>query len=124
MGGNKLKDNEIADLKYWIQTMAAFRPEQMFGLYFAGMGGDFQGGETETKNGIASTHYTGDEGVGTLLGSVAGFQGDWKSDVWIANDGGYLVHSEASATSAAGETFLILVDVTDPNAAGPILPPS
>src|SRR6476469_7629763 len=26
MGGNKLKDNEIADLKYWIQTMAAFWP--------------------------------------------------------------------------------------------------
>ena len=26
MGGNKLKDKEIADLKYWIQTMAAFWP--------------------------------------------------------------------------------------------------
>src|SRR3954471_22281931 len=24
MGGNKPRDNEIADLKYWIQTMAAF----------------------------------------------------------------------------------------------------
>src|SRR6476661_4608657 len=28
MGGNKLKDNEIADLKYWIQTMAAFWPTE------------------------------------------------------------------------------------------------
>src|SRR5262245_23794915 len=26
MGGSKLKDKEIADLKYWIQTMAAFWP--------------------------------------------------------------------------------------------------
>src|SRR5262245_37830336 len=28
MSGNKLKDNEIADLKYWIQTMAAFWPTE------------------------------------------------------------------------------------------------
>jgi mono/diheme cytochrome c family protein len=28
MAGNKLKDNEIADLKYWIQTMAAFWPTE------------------------------------------------------------------------------------------------
>src|SRR5262249_45685412 len=28
MGGNKLKDNEIADLKYWIQVMAAFWPTE------------------------------------------------------------------------------------------------
>jgi mono/diheme cytochrome c family protein len=28
MGGNKLKDNQIADLKYWIQTMAAFWPTE------------------------------------------------------------------------------------------------
>src|SRR5579864_2961603 len=28
MGGNKLKDNEIADLKYWIQNMAAFWPTE------------------------------------------------------------------------------------------------
>jgi mono/diheme cytochrome c family protein len=26
MGGNKLKDSEVADLKYWIKTMAAFWP--------------------------------------------------------------------------------------------------
>src|SRR5207237_10851668 len=28
MGGEKLKDNEIADLKYWIQAMAAFWPTE------------------------------------------------------------------------------------------------
>ncbi|PWU02087.1 MAG: hypothetical protein C5B51_21605, partial [Terriglobia bacterium] len=28
MGGNKLKDNEIADLTYWIKAMAAFWPEE------------------------------------------------------------------------------------------------
>src|ERR1051326_7094431 len=28
MGGSKLKDNQIADLRYWIQTMAAFWPAE------------------------------------------------------------------------------------------------
>src|SRR5947209_19428175 len=28
MGGAKLKDNEIADLRYWIQAMAAFWPTE------------------------------------------------------------------------------------------------
>src|SRR5215831_9194625 len=27
MGGNKLKDNEVADLTYWIKAMAAFWPD-------------------------------------------------------------------------------------------------
>ena len=109
-----------------IQSMASFRPEQMFGLYFAGLGGDFAAAGSETKNGVACTHYKGDENVGSLLGTVAGFQGQWSSDVWIAEDGGYLVHSEASATSASGAeggSFKIVVDITDPNSAGPVQSP-
>lgn len=116
----------VAQADIFVQSMAAFRPEQMFGLYFAGIGGDFTVAGTETKNGVAATHYSGNQAVGTLLGAVAGFQGQWSSDVWIANDGGYLVHSEASATSAAGAeggSFKILVDITNPNAAGPVQSP-
>ncbi len=110
----------------FIQAMASFRPEQLFGLYFAGVGGSFAAAGTETKNGVDATHYEGDDGVGAIFGAIAGFQGTWTSDVWIANDGGYLVHSEASAESVAGSaagSFLSLVDITDANAAGPILPP-
>ena len=110
----------------FVQSLASFRPEQMFGLYFAGIGGDFTVAGSETKNGIATTHYSGDQSVGSLLGAIANFQGQWKSDVWIANDGGYLVHSEASATGATGPasgSFLILVDITNPNAAGPVQSP-
>jgi hypothetical protein len=117
----------VTQADVFIQSMASFRPEQMFGLYFAGIGGSFTAAGTETKNGIASTHYSGDQSVGTLLGSIAGFQGIWTSDVWIANDGGYLVHSEAGGTAAAGAdqgSYLISVDITKPNAAGPIQPPS
>ena len=116
-----------AQADIFIQSMAGFRPEQMFGIYFAGIGGDFSSAGTETKNGVATTHYKGDQAIGTLLGSIAGFQGTWSSDVWIANDGGYLVHSEASAqaaTGAEGGSFLILVDITNPNSAGPVQSPS
>lgn len=110
----------------FIQSMAALRPEQMFGMYFAGIGSDFHAVGTETKNGIASTHYQGDEAVGALLGAIAGVQGSWTSDVWIANDGGFLVHSEAGAQASAGGeggSFMIVVDITDPNASGPLAPP-
>ena len=115
-----------AQASTFIQAMAGFRPEQMFGIYFAGLGGNFNEAGTETKNGIDSTRYEGDEEVGAILGTIAGFQGEWTSDVWIANDGGFLVHSEAGAEAAAGAdagSFLIVVDITDPNSAGPIAPP-
>ncbi|MBI3746049.1 MAG: hypothetical protein HY264_05915 [Chloroflexi bacterium] len=110
----------------FIQSLVGYRPEQMFGLYFAGIGGNFTAAGTETKNGVATTRYSGDQAVGALLGAVAGFQGQWSSDVWIANEGGYLVHSEAkaaAATGAEGGSFLILVDITNPNSAGPVQSP-
>jgi hypothetical protein len=117
----------VAQADVFVQAMASFRPEQMFGLYFAGIGGDFTAVGSETKNGVASTHFSGDQNVGTLLGTIAGFQGTWTSDVWIANDGGYLVHSEAGGTAATGAdqgSYLISVDISKPNAAGTIQPPS
>lgn len=106
---------------------AAFRPEQMFGTYFAGFGGNFTTVGTETRNGVETTHYQGDEALGAILGSIAGVDGQWTSDVWIANDGGFLVHSEAKAEAATGAEaggFQVIVDITDPNSAGPIEPPA
>jgi hypothetical protein len=91
------------------------------------MGGAFTKVGTESKNGIDSTHYQGDESVGAILGTIAGVNGTWTSDVWIANDGGFLVHSEAGAKAAAGSdagSYLIVVDISDPNSAGPIEPPA
>jgi hypothetical protein len=111
----------------FIQGMASFRPEQLFGLYFAGIGGDFHAVGSEAKNGVTATHYKGDEAIGALLAAIAGVQGSWTSDVWIANDGGFLVHSEASAEGVSGGeggSFHIVVDITSPNASGPISPPS
>ena len=109
-----------------IQSFAAFRPEQMFGVYFAGFGGQFAAVGTETKNGVETTHYEGDESLGTILGGIVGVQGTWSSDAWIATDGGYLVHSEASAEGASGGTdgsFSIVVDIRDINSANRLVAP-
>lgn len=111
----------------FIQSMAGFRPEQMFSMYFAGIGGNFAVVGTETKNGVETTRYKGDEAIGAMLGAIAGFQGSWSSEVWIASDGGFLVRSEASAQAAAGPDaggYSIIVDITEPNSAGPIEPPA
>lgn len=106
---------------------AAFRPEQMFGLYFAGYGGNFTTVGTESRNGVDTTHYKGDDAIGAVLGTIAGVNGSWSSDAWIANDGGFLVHSEAgveAATGTEGGSFQIVVDITDPNSSGPIQAPA
>jgi hypothetical protein len=116
-----------AQADVFVQSLAAYRPEQMFGLYFAGFGGNFAEVGSETKNGVETTHYQGDEALGAMLGAIAGVQGKWSSDAWIATDGGYLVHSEASAAGESGGTggsFKIVVDITDINSAEALQPPS
>jgi drug/metabolite transporter superfamily protein YnfA len=112
-----------------VQMMVGFRPEKIFGTYFAALGGDFNAVGTETKNGVQATHYKGNDQIGTILGALAGgVQGTWTSDVWIATDGGYLVHSEASASGSDATTssgsFSVTVDITDINSAPAITPPS
>lgn len=108
-----------ADL--FMGTLTAFRPEQLFSLYFLPGATDNTAVGTEQKNGVATTHYKGGDAIGAILSAIAGVSGQWSSDVWIANDGGYLVHSEASvaaATSSSGGSFSIVVDITDINASG------
>lgn len=115
-----------AQAALFIQSFAAYRPEQVFGLYFAALGNDFTSAGTETKNGVPSTHYKGGDAIGSILSAIAGFQGNWNSDVWLATDGGFLVHSEASGDGLSGAdtgSFLMKVDISKPNAAGPITPP-
>lgn len=116
-----------AQADVFVQSLAAYRPEQMFGVYFAGFGGNFAEVGRETKNGVETTHYQGDEALGAMLGAIAGVQGKWSSDAWVATDGGYLVHSEASAAGESGGTggsFEIVVDISDFNSAATLQPPS
>ncbi len=108
------------------QLMDAFRPEQMFALYFVPIGTETTFVAQETRNGVASTHYRGGEDVGAILGSIAGVQGSWSSDIWLAQDGGFLVASHAGVQGSdanGGGSFAIVVNITDVNAAGPVTAP-
>ena len=108
------------------QLMDSFRPEQMFSLYFIPISTDNTTVGDESRNGVETTHYRGGEDVGAILGSIAGVQGSWASDVWIAKDGGYLVASEAGVQGSdanGGGTFSIVVNITDVDSAGPSVAP-
>ncbi|MEO8468979.1 MAG: hypothetical protein ABI573_04860 [Chloroflexota bacterium] len=116
----------LAQASLFAQSFAAFRPEKLFGVYFATLGNDFTNAGNETKNGVPSTHYKGGEGIGSVFAAIAQFQGTWTSDVWLATDGNYLVHSEAIGQGTAdGDTgsFKMTVDISKPNSAGPIETP-
>ncbi|MEO5918595.1 MAG: hypothetical protein ABIQ17_03440 [Candidatus Limnocylindrales bacterium] len=107
-----------AQADMFIQALSAFRPEQLFSLYFAPGAADNTRVGDEQKNGVATTHYKGGEGLGAILSAIAGVSGTWSSDVWISKDGGYLVHSEASVAASAdssGGSFSVIVDITDIN---------
>jgi len=110
----------------FIQSMAGFRPEQMFSLYFAPIGTDNERVGDEDKNGVPTTHYRGGEAVGAILGTIAGVQGSWTSDVWIARDGGYLVASEAGvqgSDASGGGSFSLIVNITDIESADNVVEP-
>ena len=108
----------------FMQSLTAFRPEQLFSLYFLPGATDNTAVGSEQKNGVTTTHYKGGDAIGAILSSIAGVSGQWSSDVWIANDGGYLVHSEASvasATASSGGSFSIVVDITDINSSANVV---
>lgn len=108
------------------QLLDSFRPEEMFALYFVPIGTDSTFVGQETRNGVASTHYRGGEDVGAILGSIAGVQGSWSSDIWLAQAGGFLVASQAGVQGSdanGGGTFAIEVNITDVNSAPAVTKP-
>jgi hypothetical protein len=110
----------------YARGLTSFGPVTLFGKYFEALEGNFTMVGPEPKNGVDTTHYQGDANVGALLAGISGFDGDWTSDVWIANDGGFLVASEARGQAAGGAdagSFAVIVNVSKPNAAAPINPP-
>lgn len=109
-------------------AFAAFRPEQLFGTAFGTLGSDYHLVGTETKNGVNSQHFSGDESIGAFFSALSGTSGSWQSDVWLAVDGGYLVSSNVSASAATATSagsFSISVDITNVNdPANKLTPPS
>ena len=73
---------------------------------------------TESKNGVQADHYQASKSALGYLASIAGVEGTWTSDVWVATDGGYPV-SMAVVAKASDNTiaYEILFDITAINAA-------
>jgi len=120
----KWEEIPAAQADLYIQALGSFRPESMFAMYFAAAATDNVRVGDETKNGVAATHFRGGDAMGAILGALAGVNGQWSSDVWLAKDGDYLVHSEASvaaATATSGGSFSIVVDITDINSSSNVV---
>ena len=98
----------------------------MFALYFVPIGTDMTVVGQETRNGIAATHYRGGEDVAAILGSIAGIQGSWSSDLWLAQAGGYLITAHAGVQGSdanGGGSFTVELNITDVNSAAPVTKP-
>lgn len=114
-----------ADL--FIQGFQAFRPAQAFGTNFGTYALGFQEVGTETKNGVECRHFEGLDTLGSLIAPIAGIEGTWAADAWIAVDGGYLVHSELhgqGTSSGNAATYDVTLDIADFDSAEALTPPS
>jgi hypothetical protein len=115
-----------AQAPIFLQLMDSFRPEQMFSVFFAPIGTDNERVGDEDRNGVPTTHYRGGEAVSAILGTIAGVQGSWTSDIWIARDGAYLVASEAGVQGSdanGGGSFSLIVNITDIESADNVVEP-
>jgi hypothetical protein len=115
-----------AQVPIFTQLMDGFRPERLFSSYFVPIGTDNERVGDEDRNGLPTTHYRGGEAVGAILGTIAGVQGSWTSDIWIARDGAHLVASEAGVQGSdanGGGSFSLIVNITDIESADNVVEP-
>ena len=90
-------------------TVDSFKPEN----FMTGFGSvqNMQNAGDEDKNGIATTHWTGE--APATVGSMFGLPtGTWTMEAWIARDGGYLISSAVTGEATDGK-FTMSVDITD-----------
>lgn len=112
LGGGQWMGSPVEDME---TEMRSYRPEQLLGG-FSSISGLTAVGD-ETKNGIATTHYRGEDSTG--MASMFGLpDGSWTTEVWIAKDGGYVVSESVTAAAKAGAdagTFTMTIDLTKAN---------
>jgi hypothetical protein len=83
-------------------SLADLLPGNLYVEDFNGLVTDFQAAGDEQKNGVACTHYHGDE---SALVAVYGAASQAQADLWVAKDGNYPVSGSFSFEgSAAGLT--------------------
>jgi hypothetical protein len=112
LGGDQWMGTPVDDMA---SEMSSYRPESMLGGFSSVSGLSAVG--DETKNGIATTHYKGEDSTG--MASMFGLpDGAWTTEVWIAKSGGFVVSESITATAKAGAdkgTFTMTIDLTKAN---------
>lgn len=104
-------------------TIDSLAPDKMLGS-FSSVTGLAPVGD-ETKNGVATTHYSASgEELGAAMGTALGLaDATWTVDFWVAKDGGYAVSYSVKGEGAKG-SFEMTVDVTEiDNPANTVEPP-
>lgn len=91
----------------------AMAPDTLISSYSLGLyGNQFEDGGSEEHNGVDATHYHLDASNVSGPGSES-FPSDGMIDLWVANDGGYLVGMHYSGTdSATGEFAEVSIEVS------------
>lgn len=97
-------------------------PDTLFGSQVTSYASGMQKVGTEQKNGVAAIHYEADDAtVEALAKAMAGSDivydaADWTMDVWIAQEGGYLVSMIQKGIIKSGETsvpYLLEMNITN-----------
>ena len=96
----------------------AYLPGKLYATWFDAFSSGYQAAGDDTQNGIACTHYKGDSSISTMYSALAGVQGTFTADLWVAKDGGYPVKGVLGVSASAGGqggSFGYTLDVTHVN---------
>jgi hypothetical protein len=99
-------------------SFSTFLPTTLYGTWFDSFASGYKSAGDDTQNGIACVHYKGDSSINSMYGALAGVQGSFTADLWVAKDGGFPVKGVLGYTATAGGqggTFGYTLDVTHVN---------
>ena len=99
-------------------------PTQLYGTWFDSFATGFKSAGDDTQNGVPCIHFKGDTSLSGMYSRIAGVQGTFSADLWVAKDGGYPVKGVLaySATSGGkGGAFGYSLDVTHVNDAANVV---
>jgi hypothetical protein len=106
------------------QMFESLAPDKMFGSQYGAYITGMENVGTEQKNGVAATHYRGSEASLQALAKLAGGAdmpfdvSKWTMDVWVAQNGGYLVSALQQGVIQTGETkgtYLVEMNISNIN---------
>ena len=100
----------------YLSVFKAMTPDTLIGSFALGLyGSGFRDAGSEQHNGVDTTHYHLDASDVADMGGT-GFPDDGTMDIWIANDGGYLVGMQYGGTDPdSGEMVQLSMEVSRVN---------